>query len=92
MNYIRATGLPLALLLIAAMSGCASRGAASFILFGAFFPAWMLFAGLGIAAALATRVAFVVSGVSALIPLQLWVCVSSGLIVAVVIWLFWFEL
>jgi hypothetical protein len=85
------TRVALGMVLAASMSGCASRGAPSFVLFGAFFPAWLLLAGIGIGAAVTTRLAFVASGLATVIPLQLLVCASSGLTVAVVCWLLWFE-
>jgi hypothetical protein len=81
----------LILLSAAAMSGCALRGAPSFVLFGAFFPAWMLLAGIAILVAIGTRVALVATGLAEILPLQLLVCVSIGLTVAVLAWLFWFE-
>ena len=65
-------------------------GAPSFVLFGAFFPAWMLVAGIGILAAIAARVALIATGFAKIVPLQLLVCVSAGLTVAVFIWALWF--
>lgn len=61
------------------MSGCALRGAPSFILFGAFFPAWMLLAGIASLAAIGARVVLVATGLAEILPLQLLVCVSIGL-------------
>ena len=82
----------LVLVLIAAMmSGCTVRGAPSFVLFGAFFPAWMLLAFIGILAAVGTRVALVATGLAELLPLQLAVCVSAGVMVAILAWLIWFA-
>jgi len=75
----------------AAISGCAQRGAPSFTLFGAFFPAWMLLGGIGILAAIATRAALVAAGLAEVLPLQLLVCVSAGLTVAILVWLLWFA-
>ena len=45
-----------------AFAGCASHGAPSFVLFGAFFPAWMLCAFIGIFGAIAARGIFVAAG------------------------------
>lgn len=84
-------GGALILLSTAAMSGCALRGAPSFVLFGAFFPAWMLLAGIAVLAAIGARVALVASGLAEILPLQLLVCVSIGLTVAVLSWLLWFQ-
>jgi hypothetical protein len=72
------------------LSGCAVRGAPSFSLFGAFFPAWMACALIGIFAAIGARAAFVACGLSRLLPFQLFVCTSIGVIVAVLVWLLWF--
>ncbi len=72
------------------VGGCAVRGAPSFSLFGAFFPAWMFCALLGIFAAIGVRAGFVVSGLAEILPLQLFVCTSLGLCFALLAWLFWF--
>ncbi len=77
--------------LLLGLAGCASRGAPSFVLFGAYFPAWMLCAVLGLVGAIATRVTMVATGLSDTIPYQLFVCASAGLIVAACGWLIWFE-
>jgi hypothetical protein len=74
----------------ATMSGCTQRGAPSFVFFGAFFPDWMLLAGIGILVAIGTRVALVATGVAEVVPLQLLVCVSAGLTIAILGWLLWF--
>jgi len=60
------------------LNGCAVQGAPSFVLFGAFFPAWMFCAVLGILAAIVARVVFVASGLARVLPLQLFVCGSIG--------------
>jgi hypothetical protein len=74
----------------AALGGCASRGAPSFVLFGAFFPAWMLCALIGIFGAIAARGIFVAAGLESVLPFQLFVCSSVGLLVATLTWLIWF--
>jgi hypothetical protein len=81
----------LTLLPVAGTSGCAAHGAPSFVLFGAFFPAWMLLAGIGILAAIVTRVVLVTTGLADFLAAQLLVCVSTGLMVAVLTWLLWFA-
>ncbi|HUA26780.1 MAG TPA: hypothetical protein VMA54_21795 [Steroidobacteraceae bacterium] len=78
-------------LVVATVSGCALSGAPSFVLFGAFFPAWMLVSGIGILAAVGTRIVLTTARLADALPLQLLVCVSSGVTVAVLTWLFWFE-
>jgi hypothetical protein len=72
------------------MNGCAAPGAPSLILFGAYFPGWILCAVAGILAAIVARIAMVMSGLSDALPLQLFVCVALGLVVAIAAWLFWF--
>ncbi len=67
------------------------HGAPSYVLFGAFFPSWMLLAGVGILAAIGARIAMVATGLAEAVPLQLLVCVSVGLTIAIITWLLWFE-
>ena len=74
----------------ATVSGCARRGAPSFAFFGAFFPDWMLLSGIGILAAIGTRVVLIATGLTEVMPLQLLVCVSVGLTIATFTWLLWF--
>jgi hypothetical protein len=82
-----ASGLIAALLL----SGCGvEQGAPSFTLFGAFFPAWMFCSVIGIIIAIGARGIFVSIGGSALLPYQLAVCTSIGVIGGALAWLFWF--
>jgi hypothetical protein len=69
-----------------ALGGC-STGAPSFVLFGAFFPAWLLYGTLGIVGAGVARAAFVASGLSDTLPYQLFVCSAVGVIVALFVWL-----
>ena len=73
-----------------AIGGCARRGAPSFMLFGAYFPAWLLCSILGILAAGIARVIFVSSGLSAALPFQLFLCSAIGVIFALLVWLLWF--
>jgi hypothetical protein len=60
------------------------------VLFGAFFPAWMLCAIIGIFGAIASRGIFVAAGLDSVLPFQLFVCSSVGFVVATLTWLFWF--
>jgi hypothetical protein len=69
------------------LGGCSTGGAPSFDLFGAFFPAWLLCGIVGIAGAVAARVAFVGSGVANTLPYQLAVCTAIGVITALLFWL-----
>jgi hypothetical protein len=79
-----AVGLLPALLLL---SGCADAGAPSFALFGAFFPAWMFCATVGILGAGLARALFVGTGLAAVLPHQLLVCTAIGTIVGIAFWL-----
>jgi hypothetical protein len=72
-----------------ALGGC-STGAPSFVLFGAYFPAWMLCGTLGIIGAGLTRAGFVASGLSDVLPYQLFVCSAIGVIIALFAWLIGF--
>jgi len=69
------------------LGSCSTSGAPSFDLFGAFFPAWLLCGIVGIAGAVASRVAFVSSHVANTLPYQLAVCVAIGVVAAVLFWL-----
>jgi len=72
------------------LNGCTVQGAPSFVLFGAFFPAWMFCAALGILAAIGARVVFVASGLAYVLPLQLFVCGSIGVCAGLLAGLVWF--
>ena len=73
-----------------ALGGCASHGAPSFVLFGAFFPAWMLCALIGILERSRPAASSSPSGLDSVLPFQLFVCSSVGLVVAALTWLIWF--
>jgi YtcA family len=75
-----------------ALGGCAERGAPSFVLFGAYFPAWMLVAGIGILVAVAARMLSLATGIAEALPFPLALCTSLGVITAVLMWLMWFAL
>lgn len=68
------------------LDGLGSHGAPYFSIFGAFFPAWMFCALLGILAAIGVRFVFVASGLASLLPFQLLVCSSLGLCAALCLW------
>jgi YtcA family len=71
--------------------GCSSVGAPSFDLFGAFFPAWMLCALIGIVGAAGARAVLTTPRLNDTIPLQLAVCTSVGVIVALLTWMVLFR-
>ena len=69
-----------------ALAGCASRGAPTYPIVGAFFPGWMFCAVIGIAAALGARGLFVATGLNRVLPFQLFVCSSMGVIIGALAW------
>jgi hypothetical protein len=78
------------MLLPLALVGCGARGAPSFAIVGAYFPAWMFCALVGVILAIFARVGFVVSGLADILPFQLFVCVAVGVCAALLAWLVWF--
>jgi YtcA family len=72
------------------LGGCSEAGAPSFDLFGAFFPAWLLCAILGIFIALGARIFFAARNLTDVLPFQLPVCTSLGAILALLVWLIFF--
>ncbi|MBO9647489.1 MAG: hypothetical protein J7605_03200 [Variovorax sp.] len=81
-----------ALIFVAASGlwGCA--GAPSIPLAGAYFPAWLLCALVGVVGAAVARALFVTSGVAQLLPLQLFVCTAIGAAIAALLWWVWVGL
>jgi hypothetical protein len=77
-------------LLSSALSGCAVRGAPSFVIAGSYFPGWMFCALIGIVLAIAVRIGFVASGLAGVLPLQLFVCSAIGLSCGLLAWLLLF--
>jgi hypothetical protein len=77
-------------MLASVLSGCAVRGAPSFVIAGAYFPGWMFCALIGIVAAIAVRVGFVATGLASVLPLQLFICTAIGLCGGLLAWLLWF--
>jgi hypothetical protein len=82
---------PLIAIACSGLSGCTVHGAPSFVLFGAYFPAWMLVAAIGIFAAAAAHIAAVATGLAEIVRFQLLTCTAIGLTAAVVCWLTWFA-
>lgn len=69
------------------LGGCVAHGAPSWVLFGAYFPFWLLSSVTGIVGALAAHRAFVATGWVRAVPYQLSVCTAIGIVVGVVVWL-----
>jgi hypothetical protein len=72
------------------LCGCSEAGAPTFDIFGAFFPAWLLCAVLGIFVALGARIFFATRNLIDVLPFQLSVCTSLGAIFALLVWLICF--
>ena len=66
-------------------------GAPTFAIVGAYFPAWMLCALIGIAGAIITRVVFSGLGLDTILPAKLFVYASIGLIIGIAPWIGWFQ-
>jgi hypothetical protein len=79
----------LSVVLLFFLSGCAGQ-APSFALVGAYFPAWMFCALVGVAGAIAARATFVTVGLDRVLPFQLVVCASIGVMISALVWLLWF--
>jgi len=64
-----------------ALSGCVTTQAPSIPLFGAYFPAWLACATVGILGAVVIRVLFVFIGLDDRLPLRLFVylCLAAGI-------------
>jgi hypothetical protein len=56
---------------------------------GAYFPAWLVCAILAVVVASVVRAVMVATRLSQLIPFQLAVCTSIGVIVALIVWFIW---
>ncbi|MFG1298357.1 YtcA family lipoprotein [Xanthobacter sp. V3C-3] len=68
-------------LLAVSLGGCVPGGAPSIPFFGAFFPAWLLCAFIGIVGAVLVRVALIRLGIDDLLPARLpvYVCIAAGI-------------
>jgi hypothetical protein len=73
------------------LTGCSLATAPSFELFGAYFPAWMLCALIGIVAAAGSRVVFTTPALSGMVPFQFMVCTGVGVIVGLLSWVALFR-
>ncbi|SMG00003.1 FIG00978812: hypothetical protein [Burkholderia singularis] len=76
-----------ACVLVVPLEGCATRGAPSFALFGAYFPLWLVSALIGVAGAIVAHRVFVSTGWAQTVPFQLSVCTAIGFVIAVFVWL-----
>jgi hypothetical protein len=72
-------------------AACTMSGAPTFAIVGAYFPAWMLCALLGIAGAIIVRAVFCGIGLDAILPAKLFVYASIALIAGIAMWIGWFQ-
>ncbi len=72
-----------------ALSGCASRSAPAIVLFGAYFPGWLLFGLLAMATAILARAAFGFAGWAESVPFPLFTYLAIGILVAGAFDLLW---
>ena len=79
-------------LLALAMLPAACRAAPSIDVAGAYFPAWLGCALVAVAGAIVARAAMVATGLAQVLPLQLFVCISIGLLLAALVWAAWIGL
>ena len=70
----------------------ACRAAPSIEVAGAYFPAWLACALVAVVGAIVARTAMVATGLAQVMPLQLFVCISIGLLVAALVWIAWIGL
>ena len=73
------------------LGGCSLKGAPSYSIFGAFFPAWLLCAGIGIAGSIGLRSLFIATGLEAEMPFRPLTYFAFAAALALSIWLllFW---
>jgi len=86
--------LPRALLLVVTsctLTSCSLAAAPSFELFGAYFPAWMLCALIGIVGAAGTRVVLTTPALSGVVPFPFTVCTAVGVILGLLSWMALFR-
>ncbi|MEG9439022.1 hypothetical protein JAO29_23045 [Edaphobacter sp. HDX4] len=71
----------------ALLSGCS--GAPSLTIAGAYFPAWLACAVVGVIATVIARGVMASTDLTTVIPFQLAVCVAIGVLVALAVWISW---
>jgi hypothetical protein len=69
------------------LSACGLRGAPSYSIFGAFFPAWLLCAGIGLVGSIVLRVLVIALGFEEALPWPLLVYTAFATGVALWLWL-----
>lgn len=79
--------IPLAVTL--AVAGCSMRSAPAVILFGAYFPDWLVFAILAVLVAISARILLGLAGLAQSTAFPLFTCLAIGILVAGAIDLLW---
>jgi hypothetical protein len=69
------------------LSGCS--GAPSLTIAGAYFPAWLACAVVGVITTIIARGLMASTHLTTVIPFQLAVCTAIGVLVALAVWLSW---
>jgi YtcA family len=69
------------------LGGCAA--APSIAIAGAYFPAWLVCALIGVLGAIVARMALAAAALGQTLPLQLLVCLSVGVVCAAAAWAGW---
>jgi YtcA family len=69
------------------LGGCAA--APSISVAGAYFPAWLVCALVGVLGAIVARMVIAGAGLAQTLPLQLLVCLSIGVVCAAAAWAGW---
>ena len=69
------------------LTGCSLKGAPSYSIFGAFFPAWLLCAAIGLVGSFALRGLVIASGLEEAVPFKLLVYTAFATGVAVWLWM-----
>ena len=77
-------------LVAALLPGCAAPRAPAFAAVGAFFPAWLACALVGVLGAVLIRIAFIRLGIDDALPLRLFVYVALALAIAFALSIFVF--
>lgn len=63
------------------LAGCIPAGAPAIPMFGAYFPAWLLCAVIGVLGAVLVRLVFIRAGIDDALPVRLpvYVCIAAGI-------------
>ena len=86
------TRVVLVMVMSCVLAGCSFvEEAPSFVVFGAYFPAWMLCGLIGIVGAASIRMILTTPAVNDRVPFQLAVCTAAGVIAALLTWMALFR-